>query len=242
MSDRVIFDGKPSGEKYQENDIVQIQVVEQVSGLPGVDIGGTHLNLSGKPNGDIHSSGLPILVDITRDENIIDARNNNKQQRTNETLIYLTNVEKYLQSIEKEDVIEKYECFIEEECGAKVCHSITTDEKINILRAMNSEKRAVDIMNNTLWHIGVSTRKLSTFYQGMKDAHRIRKSKGMPEINYEVYTDPEHYYLQSVYRSVSPQIKPGVTDYQRELEAMRYYDDFIYLIALTGTRIKCSAL
>ena len=90
---------------------------------------------------------------------------------------------------------------------------------------MNSEKRAVDITKNKLLHIGVSTRRLSTFYEGMKDIHRIKKSKGMPELNYEVYTNPEHYYFQPVYRSVSPQIKPGITDCQRGLEAMRYYDD-----------------
>ena len=225
LSDSVIFDGKPSGEKSQETDIMQTQAVVQAGGLPGFDIGGTHLNLSGKPNNDTHLSGLPMLVDLTRDKNIIDARNNNKRQRTNETLTYLTNVEQYLQTTEEEDVIEKYECCIEEEDGAKACHSITTDEKINILRAMNSEKRAVDIMNNKLWHIGVSTRRLSTFYQGMKDVHRIRKSKGIPKLNYEIYTDPEHYYLQPVYRSVSPQIKPDIKDYQRGLEAMRYYDD-----------------
>ena len=37
--------------------------------------------------------------------------------------------------------------------------------------------------------------------------------------------DPGHYYLQPVYTAVSPQLKPGQTDYQRGLEGMRYYDD-----------------
>ena len=132
LYDSAIFDGKPSGEKPQETDFVQTQVVAQASGFPGVDIGGTHLNLSGKPNGDSHLSGRPMLVDFTRYENITDASNNNKRQRTNETLTYLTNVDHYLQTVEEVDIIEKYGCCIEEEDVANACHSITTDDKNNI--------------------------------------------------------------------------------------------------------------
>ena len=59
----------------------------------------------------------------------------------------------------------------------------------------------------------------------MNDVHRIMKSKGMLELDYKVYTYPEHQFLQPVYTAVSPQMSPGITDYQRGLEAMRYCDD-----------------
>ena len=163
FSNSVIFDGKPLGEKSQETNIVQIQVVAQASELPVIDIGGTHLNLSGKPNSDTHFSGMPMLVDLTPDKNIIDASNDNKRQRTNEILTDLTNVEQSLQTTE-EDVIEIYECCIEGEDGAKPCHSTTTDEQINILQAIKSKKRAVDIMNNQKRHTGLSPRGLPIFY------------------------------------------------------------------------------
>ena len=68
-----------------------------------------------------------MLVDLTSDANPNNASNNNKRQRTNETNTYLKNVEHYLQTTEKVDAIDKYECCIEEEDVANACHSITTD-------------------------------------------------------------------------------------------------------------------
>ena len=82
--------------KSLKRHIVQTQVVAQASGLPEADIGGTHLNSSGKPNGDNHLSGRPMIVDLTSDANPNKASNNKKRQRTNETNTYLTNVEHYL--------------------------------------------------------------------------------------------------------------------------------------------------
>ena len=90
---------------------------------------------------------------------------------------------------------------------------------------MEYEERAINIINNRVWYIIGSDRRLSKFYQGMKGVHKIRKLKGIPEFNYEVYTDPGQYYLKPVYTAVSPQLEPGQTDCQRGLEGMIYYDD-----------------
>ena len=72
LSDSVIFEGKHSGEKSQETVLVQTQVFAHASGLPGEESSGLYLNSSGKPNGDINSTGLPMLVDPTPFENFIE--------------------------------------------------------------------------------------------------------------------------------------------------------------------------
>ena len=88
-------------------------------------------------------------------------------------------------------------------------HAIPLTTIKNIKRAMESELRAVNIMNNRLWYLVGSYRRLAKFKQGTKDVQGIRKSKGITKLNYEVMTDPGHFYLQPVYTAVSPQLNPG---------------------------------
>ena len=154
LHDSVIFDGKPSGEKFQETVLVQTQVVAHASGPPGEEPSGSHLNSSGKPNGNIHSTGLPMLVDPTPFENIIE-NNNNIRQRVENDFASLTSLKQYMQTRREELIPQVYQCYIEEKDFSNKSNDPECKQYIYKMQStMKSEKKAVEVMNKKLTDLG----------------------------------------------------------------------------------------
>ena len=141
MYDSFIFYGKPLGDESQETVTVKTQVVAHVRGIPEEEPSGTYLNSSGKPHGDIHSTGLPIPNDPTPDKSIIESSNNAKRQRVENNCAHQTNVEKCMKSRTEDTVAQIYECCIGENDFKKLDDTISFIEGIKMRRAMDVEKK-----------------------------------------------------------------------------------------------------
>ena len=60
------------------------------------------------------------------------------------------------------------------------------------------------------------------FNLGMSEVKMIRRHKDAPELNISKFLNPEEEILEALYEATRPQITPGITDFKRGLEGMRY--------------------